>query len=839
MPFIGASENALTMDFGKMNNLRPEGSNGSPVLGYQIDLATALYSQQRLTIIPPRSGFIFGEYKLSLGYERTRCISVSAPAFDVEVFVEELAQVDKAIVSLVDESLSNTSLIYDIKLTFKEPSGDRHLMLLFNESDCLAIDPPPKLAGIETLIRGSTSFRPHIVHISSSADDVIKGSMQLSFTFEGDFSNVLIVRNQVVQVKVDAGSREVNTMGFNLTGFLAVGEKIKILEEVLEISTIGEDKITLKYYHIRGTGEDPQNVYVMDNRIGVGWLEKGSDKISVQSEMDLRALVEVDDYIMFRDAQGNENIFQIRYFQDDMKEIHLRSNYYGDVCLTALFVRKRVLVQLDSTSHEMKKTIESLPGVGTVDVTRFGPSSSNGYTWMITFSSYNSHFLCPSMCLNVNTTTSKAIILEKIGVFVTTGTRNGQPYFESIDSMAEISFDIITRQWALALQCNSSVIYIPLHLWNDMVKFVDSPVSLIKGDNADVNLSAEQVFQAAEFTENIVFSKRIVGRISEVQKIQLTSDDNDIKGYFRVSFADPRYEVTVNCHSSASDLAHQLMSLPSIGRVAVTHEPSIKQGFQWHVTFLSNQGDLEKLQLRYIEGELRGTNIKLEVIEEVKGVAPNNFVILDGLDPGLVYTARVVAFNGEGEGPFTTSVQNKGKGVLPLHYATKASPGKPELFVKALSSTELEVKYSSSDPHGDPVRHYKIEWTTDSSFGTPEIIEVSIRCTLECILAGSFIIVLDDEEVSYMYGKTQPITFNASASELRAALILLPDIGDVVVEKTVQTRNEVRWRVTFEKRIGHLGNLFIDTAMLLSLGNRYAYDDYGILFHSQPLGFIF
>ena len=54
------------MDFGKMNNLRPEGSNGSPVLGYQIDLATALYSQQRLTIIPPRSGFIFGEYKLSL-----------------------------------------------------------------------------------------------------------------------------------------------------------------------------------------------------------------------------------------------------------------------------------------------------------------------------------------------------------------------------------------------------------------------------------------------------------------------------------------------------------------------------------------------------------------------------------------------------------------------------------------------------------------------------------------------------------------------------------------------------------------------------------------------------
>jgi len=54
------------MDFGKMNNLRPEGSNGSPDVGNQIDLATALYSQQRLTIIPPRSVFIFGEYKLFL-----------------------------------------------------------------------------------------------------------------------------------------------------------------------------------------------------------------------------------------------------------------------------------------------------------------------------------------------------------------------------------------------------------------------------------------------------------------------------------------------------------------------------------------------------------------------------------------------------------------------------------------------------------------------------------------------------------------------------------------------------------------------------------------------------
>jgi hypothetical protein len=340
------------------------------------------------------------------------------------------------------------------------------------------------------------------------------------------------------------------------------------------------------------------------------------------------------------------------------------------------------------------------------------------------------------------------------------------------------------------------------------------------------------VFQAAVFSENIVFSKRIIGRISEVQKIILTSDDNDLKGYFRVSFADPRYEVTVNCDISASDLAHQLMSLPSIGQVAVTQEPSSKQGFKWLVTFLSNQGDLDELQLRYIEGELRGTNIKLEVIEEVKGVAPNDFVILDGLDPGLFYTPRVLAFNGEGKGPFTTSVQNKGTGVLPLHYATKASPGMPEVFVKALSSTELEVKYSSSDPHGDPVWHYKIEWTTDSSFGTPDIIEVSIRCTLDCILAGSFIIVLEDKNVSYMYGKTQPITFNASASELRAALLLLPGIGDVVVEKTVQTRNEGRWRVTFEKRIGHLGNLFIDKTMLLSIGNRYVYHDYVILF--QP-----
>jgi hypothetical protein len=35
------------MDFGKMNNICPENSNGSPVLGYQIDLATVLYSLQK------------------------------------------------------------------------------------------------------------------------------------------------------------------------------------------------------------------------------------------------------------------------------------------------------------------------------------------------------------------------------------------------------------------------------------------------------------------------------------------------------------------------------------------------------------------------------------------------------------------------------------------------------------------------------------------------------------------------------------------------------------------------------------------------------------------------
>lgn len=827
----GASENELRLNFGRMENQRPEGSNGYPILGYHVDIATELSGLQRLTFTFSNAAFISGEYRLSLGYEQTRCIAFGAPAFDVEVFVEELPQVDEALVSFFNESLLSAKFTYDIKLIFSEPSGERELKLILDESDCVAINPPPTLAQMETVFEGATTFSPQIIRITSLADDAVMGSMQLSVSFEGDFINALTVRNNVVQVIVDAGSRKVNTMGTNLTGVLVVGEKIKILDEVVEISSVEEATITLTYYHVRGTGGAPQNVYVMDNRIGLGLLEVGTDRISVISEADLRGLVEIDDYIMFHDAKGKENIVQVRYIQSATKEIFLHSNFYGDADVAALFARKRVLIKTDATSCDMKKAIESLPGAGTVDVTRYGPSVSKGYSWMITFSSSDGPFLCPSMCLKIDTKTSRSVNFKGFGMFVATSARNGQPYYESLDSAAKLSFNIDSKLWQLAVQGNSSLMSIPLYEWGNSIAFTDALVPLTEGTNACVVLDIEQVSQKPVFSQNIVFSKTIAGRISEVQKIRLTAEENDIKGFFRVSFSDPNYEVALNWDVLASDLAHQLMSLPSIGRVVVSRSPNSKCGFTWYITFLSNNGDLDNLQLCHLEDELRGTNVKLEIFEEVKGVAPDNVVIADGLDPGLLHVARVAAFNSEGKGIYTTSIQNKGKGVIPLYHVTKASPSKPEVFVKAVSPAEVEIKYSPSDPHGDPIKFYKVEWTTDSTFGTPEVVEISVRSAQESNIKGSFRIFLEDDETHYVFGKTQPITFGASAAEFRAAFLLLPGIGDMAVERTMLSASEGRWRVTFEKRTGNVGSLSVDSTMLVSIGNRYvSFDCYSLLF---------
>jgi hypothetical protein len=271
----------------------------------------------------------------------------------------------------------------------------------------------------------------------------------------------------------------------------------------------------------------------------------------------------------------------------------------------------------------------------------------------------------------------------------------------------------------------------------------------------------------------------------------------------------------------ASDLQQQLSSLPTVGKVAVERNQNNRNGFDWHVTFLSNSGDVDNMQISYNPDELRGNNVTLLIYEQVKGVAPKTSVVANGLHPGKIHIARIVAMNDVGRGNYTTSIQNKGKGVMPLGLSTKAPPAEPIVDVNALSSSELEIKYSVSNQRGDSIKSYKVEWTTDTAFGTPEVVEIKIQCGQTCDLKGTFRITLEDNLSHILTGATIPLAFNASASEMRDVLkLLLPDAGDMSIDKREDDLREVRWLVTFNQWVGDVRDLSVAGTLLSSHSSR-------------------
>jgi hypothetical protein len=115
------------------------------------------------------------------------------------------------------------------------------------------------------------------------------------------------------------------------------------------------------------------------------------------------------------------------------------------------------------------------------------------------------------------------------------------------------------------------------------------------------------------------------------------------------------------------------------------------------------------LQHCHVDDELHGPNVNLEIFEDVKGIAPDNVVIKDGLDPGLLSVAHLATFHNEGKGSYLTSIQGSEKGIIPSYHATKASPGEPDVFVKAVPPATVEIKYAPPPDPSAPRAYLKEE----------------------------------------------------------------------------------------------------------------------------------
>lgn len=303
------SPTALRVDYDIPENDRPEGNNGSPITNYHIELASRINEVQSFTL-SSNSSFISGSFRLALATESTRCIDVGASEYMFELLLEELPSVDGVQVKYSPHS--NISK-HEYEIIFDGPilSNGNQNALAFDQSDCRAIDPDTYDAVVKTRTEGSSGFLPEVFSIEATSEDLIRGYIEVSVDFLGEYNQLVSIGSDLAWVQVEAGSKHVDTLGVDLSTIILEREKLMIGSELVQVEVINVDSVTLTNYHIHGTDGASVNLYRMDNYVGFGTLSKDEMKISGLNGVSLSTFVGNADLIKTTSKNGEDSFYEI------------------------------------------------------------------------------------------------------------------------------------------------------------------------------------------------------------------------------------------------------------------------------------------------------------------------------------------------------------------------------------------------------------------------------------------------------------------------------------------------------------------------------------------------
>ena len=521
----------------------------------------------------------------------------------------------------------------------------------------------------------------------------------------------------------------------------------------------------------------------------------------------------------------------------------------------------------------MKHSLESLPGVGSVEVSRFGPDQYNAYTWSITFDSLDGASECSSgttPCLLAEPTTIRYLevknckhsVLSGInddaspnGFYLELNITNGRPLYGKIsnannydgadymtlDSPFSIRYDVGTFPdsknggWTIyeMLDGGKEVVVghaegnatlVPLAGASytggcEVVSDSNSTLMTLGGTGAKVATKVVTKGIAADF-DAIAASAKVSGSTSEVQTITVSASADNIDGTFTVGFAcndDVQTAcadiVTIKYDMTAKDVKAKLESLSTVGIVDVSRE-AYSYGYKWAVTFKTNLGDLPLMLLDASPSAgfgLEGTDVSLSIDETVPGSFGSLVNIGADLVTGRKYAARVAAENSMGKGPYTTDDQATGTGMVPVQVTTATAPGAPKVgAVKQLSASSLRFDFSAPASNGLPIEAYKVEWTTDSDFGTDEVLDFRIMSDVKADTWGTFTITIGGET-------TTPLLYRGiTAKDVENAVVALTTVSGATVSQKqfeeiypgsgTSMKYGYDWSVTFTQDVRNLGH---------------------------------
>jgi len=516
----------------------------------------------------------------------------------------------------------------------------------------------------------SVEFRPQIVSITTEADTTVSGFMELSIGYEGRYDLLVSAGdNEPSLFFVEAGSRWVDTLGDDLTSTLHPQETIVIAGEHVDVAAVYVDRIELKENHVRGTNGNYVSGYRKENYIGSAIITSGSNTLVETNGKNLESLLRPGEIIQVYNDVGNKEYLTITSITGSTVAFTPSFDVEAVSVSTPIHAKTRAIVPENASSAVMKAAIESLPDVVSVEVERQGPNSSDGFTWLITFSSHTGADSCslPSWCLSASVESRDYInvggLAEEInGNYVRSSIVNGRPRYELLGKSSFIEYDSTNAKWSLystdtfvVSSAASSHVSVPLGGWTNgaLLTQSESAIRILLGTNAVTQVASIESGVEPSFA-NVVYSADLEIPQHEVQEIELLSDENDLGGTFELSLGASSDRIVFSFDESVDDFATKLQSSSLIGRVNVDNIPSPNAyGSIWTITFLSNLGDVPLLQHNGMLN-LRGTNVSLTITERVKGSLGPQYIVVKNLDEGQMYAARVSAGNEAGFGPYTS-----------------------------------------------------------------------------------------------------------------------------------------------------------------------------------------
>ncbi|DAZ98274.1 TPA: hypothetical protein N0F65_008959 [Lagenidium giganteum] len=721
-----AGDNSLRVQFLPPEQMKSEGNNGAPVLGYKVEIARRVNEVQTFAV-SANGPIVAGAYKLTFanaqGTDVTTCIPWNATEVMFEMALDELTNVDEVSVTRSPYDVVNNGYVYTISFTGKYlVSGVQPNLLVADQTGCQAVQPLNRVLSFSGahVTNGAKGYVPEVWQITSqdtAGTNVLGGNFDLSLGFVPDWKDSLITAT------VAPGSKVAQTSQ-SMVGVVNRGDSVKIGGEVFTVHATApftDSVLPLSAYHTQGA--TAAAVLIADTALGDVSVTSGSSSVTTAS--DFTASITTGEHVKIGQYQ-----FKITAITASSMTIAKVAPTGSDTWpgtttphITA-YKRKKVRVSVNADAADVKRAMNGLPGIGIVDVTRVGPTALNEYTWSVTMQSLGTQNTCPEApCLRADKITGSSTLLTDV--------------YGNTCATCGVSAALITNE-------------------------ASTPIPGIIGEYSALS---------------IVATREVGGVVDEVQTIATSALANDIKGTFAVNFKNTFQQtpgVVINFDDTAQDMQTKLQKLPAVGRVNVTRDVNTKFGYTWTVTFLSNIGDLPNF---ITISSLTGTGTQVTVQEVVKGVSAPYEAIVDGLAPLQDYYLRAFARNANGYGRGTDIIQQLGKGALPLTTHVGSPPDAPSIIsMWPFSGSQIGFALTTPVDHGDPIQRYLVEYAVGSSFGTQQIKKLYIYSAVERDITGTF-------QLQYGDDVTPLLKIQTTADGMVAALRTLPTLRPVAVSR--------------------------------------------------------